>query len=170
MDRESSIVWFNNSVGHLWWWHNRESTWKQQQSTPKQQKERGERTHHSIRILLTYLGNQQRSQSWSRTSSQWMAYLKSLQQITTLCVTMHQRSRKRRRAITYRIPSLQHQWRTPPTQHPRCNVCSTWNEHKNKWMKEELPFCPVVSCSWLSKDEVIRSKHCSNWRSSASIL
>jgi len=51
MDGESSIVWLNDSIGHLGRWHNREGA------------------HYSVWIFLSYLGDQEGSHTGSSTSS-----------------------------------------------------------------------------------------------------
>jgi len=51
MDREGSIVWLNDSVGHLGGWHN------------------GKCAHDSVWVLLSYLGDKKCSHTGAGTSS-----------------------------------------------------------------------------------------------------
>lgn len=66
VNREGSIVWLNNSVGHLGGGHDRESA------------------HHTVRVLLTDLGDKEGSHTRSCTSSKGVADLESLQAVTAL--------------------------------------------------------------------------------------
>jgi hypothetical protein len=65
MDREGSVVWFNNGIGDLWGWHD------------------GESDHHSIWVFLSDLGDKESSHSGSSSSSKGVSNLETLKAIAT---------------------------------------------------------------------------------------
>ena len=65
MDREGSVVWLNDGVGHLGGWHDWESL------------------HNSVRIFFSDLGDEKGSHSWSSSSSQRVSDLETLEAVAS---------------------------------------------------------------------------------------
>jgi len=63
---EGGVVWLDNSVGHLWRWHNREGK------------------HHTIWVLFTNLGDQKCSHASASATSKGVGQLEALETITRL--------------------------------------------------------------------------------------
>merc|ERR1711912_88149 len=55
VDREGGVVWLDNSVGHLRRWHD------------------GEGEHHTVRVLLADLGDQESSHTGASTTTERVA-------------------------------------------------------------------------------------------------
>merc|ERR1712144_116098 len=66
VDRKGGIVWLHNCVGHFGRWHNREGK------------------HHTVRVLLTDLGDQESSHTGARATSERVAELEALEAIAGL--------------------------------------------------------------------------------------
>jgi len=65
MDWKGSIVWLNDGIWDLWWWHDWESD------------------HLSIWILFSDFWDKECSHSWSSSSSEWVGDLETLEAIAT---------------------------------------------------------------------------------------
>lgn len=65
VNRQGSVVWFDNGVGGLWRWDN------------------GESGHHSIWELFSQFGDQQGTHTGPGTTTQGMCDLETLQRVTT---------------------------------------------------------------------------------------
>jgi len=66
VDREGSVVWLDNCVGHLWRWHD------------------GEGEHHTVWVLLADLGDQESSHTSASTATEGVAELEALKTIARL--------------------------------------------------------------------------------------
>merc|ERR1711898_25650 len=66
VDREGSVVWLDNCVGHLWRWHD------------------GEGEHHTVWVLLTDLGDQESSHTGASTATEGVAELEALEAVARL--------------------------------------------------------------------------------------
>ena len=66
MHRQGGIVWLNNGIRNLWRWNNRKCH------------------HHTIRIFLSHLADEQRTHSRPSSSPKRMAQLESLKAIAAL--------------------------------------------------------------------------------------
>jgi hypothetical protein len=65
MDREGSVVWFNNGIRDLWGWHD------------------GESNHHSVWVFFSDLGDEECSHTGSSSTTERVGNLETLEAITT---------------------------------------------------------------------------------------
>merc|ERR1712100_763794 len=66
MDREGSVVWLNDGIRDLWWWHD------------------GESGHDSVWVLFSDLGDEEGSHSGSGTTTEGVGNLETLKAVTAL--------------------------------------------------------------------------------------
>merc|ERR1719345_330810 len=71
MEREHSVVWLHNSVGHFWGWDN------------------GERLHDTVRVLLTNLGDKKSAHACASATSEGVAKLEALKAIAAFSLLTH---------------------------------------------------------------------------------
>merc|ERR1719230_709865 len=71
VDGEGGVVWLNNSVGHLWRWHD------------------GESEHHTVGVLLTDLGDKESSHTGTSAATEGVAELEALEAVAGLGLLTH---------------------------------------------------------------------------------
>merc|ERR1719345_634602 len=71
MEREHSVVWLHNGVGHFRGWDDRE------------------RLHDSVRVLLTNLRNEQSAHACASATTEGVAKLEALEAIAPFCLLTH---------------------------------------------------------------------------------
>jgi len=67
MHGKGSIVWLNDGVGNLWWWHDWEGA------------------HDSVWIFFSDLGDEECSHTGSSSTTEWVSDLKTLEAIASFC-------------------------------------------------------------------------------------